>query len=68
MIPVHEAKLLKIKVVGVMNSDTDPEAVNLPIPANDRSKVSVDYILARLEKAITEGRSMSAEVAKVVKA
>lgn len=68
MIPVHEAKLLKIKVVGVMNSDTDPETVNYPIPANDRSKVSVEYILARLEKAVTEGRAMANEVSKVVKA
>ncbi len=67
MIPVHEAKLLKIPVVGVMNSDTDPETVNHPIPANDRSKLSVDWILARLEKAVTDGRAMAAEVAKVVK-
>ncbi len=60
-IPVHEARLLKIPVVGVMNSDTDPEMVQFPIPANDRSEASVLWILQRLEKAIADGRKLAAE-------
>lgn len=54
---VREAKRLKIPVVGVMNTDTDPELVAYPIVANDRSKASVDWILQRLERAIEEARS-----------
>lgn len=66
MIPVHEAELLKIPVVGVLNSDTDPEVVDYPIPANDRSRQSIDWILARFEKAVLDGRAdIKADVPKV---
>lgn len=57
MIAVREAKRLKIPVVGVLNTDTDPELVEYPIPANDRSKSSIEWILGRLEKAVEEGRA-----------
>lgn len=53
---VREAKRLKIPVVGIMNTDTDPELVNYPIIANDRSRTSIAWILTRLEKAVEEGR------------
>jgi len=55
MIAVREAKRLKIPVAGVLNTDTDPELVEYPVPANDRSKTSVEWILGRLEKAVEEG-------------
>lgn len=53
---VKEAKRLKIPVVGVLNTDTDPETVAYPIPANDRSRASMEWILSQLEKAVEEGR------------
>lgn len=65
MITVNEATLSKVPVVGVLNSDTDPETVKYPIPCNDRSKNSVEWILARLERAILEGRAnIKADVPK----
>ena len=67
LIAVREAKRLKIPVVGILNTDTDPELVQYPIPANDRSKSSIDWILARLEKTVEEGRAQAKEVV-VVKA
>lgn len=67
MIAVREAKRLKIPVIGILNTDTDPELVDYPIPANDRSKSSIDWVLAKLEKAVEEGK-MQAKEAAVVKA
>ncbi len=64
MITVNEATISKVPVVGVLNSDTDPETVKYPIPCNDRSRNSVEWILARLEKAILEGRAQVKEVVK----
>ena len=54
---VREAKRSKIPVVGILNTDTDPALVEYPILANDRAKAGIDWILARLEKAVEEGRT-----------
>jgi small subunit ribosomal protein S2 len=52
---VREAKRLKIPVVAILSTDTDPELVNYPIPANDNSKSSIAWILGRLQSKIEEG-------------
>jgi len=68
MIAVREAKILKIPVVGILNTDTDPELVNYPIPANDRSKSSIDWVLGKLEKAVEEGKAQAKEAVVKVEA
>ncbi len=64
MIAVREAKRLKIPVIGILNTDTNPELVDYPIPANDRSKSSIDWILGKLENAVEEGNVQAKEVVK----
>ncbi|MDE2001381.1 MAG: 30S ribosomal protein S2 [Patescibacteria group bacterium] len=66
MTAVREAKRVKAPVVGVLNSDTDPESVDYPIAANDRSMASIAWMLARFEKAVLEGRAAVPEAGKVV--
>ncbi|MDP3729694.1 MAG: 30S ribosomal protein S2 [bacterium] len=60
---VREAKILRIPVIGVLNTDTNPTTIEYPIPANDRSKMSIDWVLARLEKAIEAGRAVATTAA-----
>ena len=48
-LPVHEAKKMGVKVVAITNTDADPNSVEYIIPANDRSKKSVDLILEALK-------------------
>ena len=55
IIAVREAKIMKIPVVAILSTDTDPEIVNYPIPANDNSTTSIAWILSRLESKIEEG-------------
>lgn len=63
MTAVREAKKLNIPVVGVLNTDTDPELVTHPIPANDRSKASIDWVLSQFEKAIEAGKAAQVKAA-----
>ncbi|MBX4190233.1 30S ribosomal protein S2 [Candidatus Parcubacteria bacterium] len=52
-LPVHEAKKMGIKVVAITNTDADPHSVAHIIPANDRSKKSVDLILEVLKRDLS---------------
>ena len=65
MIAVREAKLLKIPVIGILSTDTNPELVDFPIPANTRSKTSTAWVLDKLEKAVEEARNAAVAVPKV---
>lgn len=44
-LPVNEAKITGVKIIGIANTDSNPDTVDYVIPANDRSKKSVDLIL-----------------------
>lgn len=44
-LPVHESKVMGVKVVALANTDADPTGIVRVIPCNDRSKKSVDLIL-----------------------
>lgn len=49
-LPIHEAKIMSVKVSGIGNTDSDPGDVDYVIPANDRSKKSIDLIIEALKK------------------
>lgn len=51
-LPVREAKLAGVKIVGIVNTDSDPKQIDYPIPANDNSKKSVELILETIKNAI----------------
>ena len=51
-LPVAEARKMGITLVGIVNTDADTKTVQYAIPANDRSKMSVDLILNALADAL----------------
>jgi len=51
---VKEAKKLGIKVIGIANTDSNPEEIDYVIPANDRSKRSTDLIVDIIIKELAE--------------
>ena len=51
---VREAKKMGVKVVGIANTDSDPDEIDYVIPANDRSKRSVDLVLEMISKELAE--------------
>lgn len=55
-LPVHEAKKAGVKIVGIVNTDSNPNEINYIIPANDRSKKSVDLILETIKRELISER------------
>jgi len=56
-IAVAEARKLGIKVVALLDTDCDPDLIDLPIPGNDDSMRSIELVIARLADAILEGKA-----------
>jgi small subunit ribosomal protein S2 len=55
-IAVQEAQRVGIPTVALIDTDSDPDTVDLPIPGNDDSIRSIELMLAKLADAILEGR------------
>jgi small subunit ribosomal protein S2 len=56
-IAVKEAQRVGIATVALIDTDSDPDTVDLPIPGNDDSIRSIELVLAKLADAIMEGRA-----------
>lgn len=56
-IAVKEAKKMCVTTVALIDTDSDPDTVDLPIPGNDDSIRSIELIVSRLAQAILEGRA-----------
>jgi small subunit ribosomal protein S2 len=54
-IAVKEANRVGIPVVALLDTDCDPDVIDIPIPGNDDSMRSVDTILKRLSEAVGTG-------------
>lgn len=54
---VAEAQKLGIKVVALIDTDCDPDNVDLPIPGNDDSMRSIELIITKLADSILEGKA-----------
>lgn len=56
-IAAREARKMKIPIVAFVNTNSDPDLADYPIPANTRSAKSVELLLAYLEKEILKNRA-----------
>jgi small subunit ribosomal protein S2 len=57
---IREAHKLGITTVALIDTDSDPDVVDLPIPGNDDSIRSIELIMQTLADAILEGKASSA--------
>jgi len=55
---LREAKKLNIPTVGVLDTDSDPDTVDVAIPANDDSIRAIEIILNELADAVAIGKTM----------
>jgi small subunit ribosomal protein S2 len=62
---VSEARKMGIPTVALIDTDCDPDLVDLPIPGNDDSIRSIELVSARLADAIAEGRAQTATETQV---
>ena len=56
-IALLEARILKIPTICLMDTDSDPDMVDLPIPGNDDAMRVIEMITAQLADAVLEGKS-----------
>lgn len=54
-IAVREAQRLGIPVIGIVDTNSNPQGIDFVIPANDDATKSVDVILGAIVEAIKEG-------------
>ena len=52
---VSEAKRLGIPVMAMLDTDADPDSIDLPIPANDDAIRAIDLIVGKVANACIEG-------------
>jgi small subunit ribosomal protein S2 len=56
-IAVAEARKIGIPVIGLIDTNCDPEIIDYPIPGNDDAIRSIRYIISTLADAAAKGRS-----------
>ncbi|QDV70399.1 30S ribosomal protein S2 [Rosistilla carotiformis] len=61
---IREAKRLGITTIALIDSDSDPDLVDLPIPGNDDGIRSIELIVRQLADAVREGKGESASEEK----
>jgi len=54
-ISIKEARRLKIPIIGILDTNSDPDEVDFPIPANDDAIRSISLIANVISAAILEG-------------
>lgn len=55
---IHEANLLKIPVVAMVDTNCDPGVVDYVVPSNDDAIRAIKLIVGRVADAVVEGRAM----------
>lgn len=58
---VNEARRLKIPLVGVVDSNADPEEVNYPLPGNDDAMRAINLFARVVADACIDGRARHTE-------
>ncbi len=58
IIALREARKLGIATIGIIDTDSDPDTVDVAIPANDDSIKAIEILLSELADAIAVGKTM----------
>ena len=55
---IKEARRLDIPTIAIVDSNTDPNKVTFPIPANDDSMRTINIIISALADAVLEAKGL----------
>ncbi|MDR1026511.1 MAG: 30S ribosomal protein S2, partial [Lactobacillus sp.] len=61
MLAIKEAKKLGIPVIGIVDTNADPEVIDFPVPGNDDAIRAIQFYCESLSAAVIDG--MKAEIA-----
>lgn len=62
-IAVREARKLGVTTIGLIDTDSDPDVIDLPIPCNDDAMRAIEILIHELAEAAIEGKNMRPEKA-----
>lgn len=65
---IKEATRKGVTTVGLVDTNTDPNLVDFPIPMNDDATKAVELVLGYIKEAVLEGQGKTAVKEKTVKA
>jgi len=60
-IAVKEAKKLGVKTIALIDTDSDPDLIDLPIPGNDDAMRAIELILKEMADSVVEGKTTRPE-------
>lgn len=58
---IHEANLLKIPVIGMVDTNCDPTNIDYVIPANDDAIRAIKLIVGKIADAVLEGKMLRSD-------
>ncbi|MFA6426034.1 MAG: 30S ribosomal protein S2, partial [Phycisphaerae bacterium] len=58
MLALKEAKKMGVMTIGIIDTDSDPDLVDVAIPANDDSVKTIDLIIGQLAAAVAEAKTI----------
>src|SRR5438874_3085021 len=61
-IAVKEAKKLGVKTIALIDTDSDPDLIDLPIPGNDDAMRAIELIMKDLADAVVDGKQGRSDV------
>src|SRR5438093_3318859 len=61
-IAVKEAKKLGVKTIALIDTDSDPDLIDLPIPGNDDAMKAIEIIMKELSDSVIEGKQGRSDV------
>lgn len=60
-IAVKEAQKLGVKTIALIDTDSDPDQIDLPIPGNDDAMRAIEIICKELADSVIEGKTLRPE-------
>src|SRR5512136_1737062 len=63
---IHEANLLNIPVVAMVDTNCDPSNVDYVIPSNDDAIRAIKLLVAKMADAVVEGKAMRKDIEEEV--
>ena len=57
-IAVDEARKLKIPIIGIVDTNCDPDDVDYVIPGNDDALRAIKLVMGKIADAVIEGRGL----------
>lgn len=56
---LHEARALGIPTIGIIDTDSNPDSVDIPIPANDDSLKAIGILLEEMVDSVKLGKNLA---------